>query len=198
MIHNVKLIKKEQQATNKWAGGTTIQLAIYPEDGSYVDRNFDWRLSSAVVELEESVFTKLPGFDRILMVLEGELKLVHEGHHAIDLKPFEKDSFKGEWNTVSYGRARDFNLMIKEGTRGSLEQYKVLQREKLSIDLSGDEGIRRHYAIYLYKGAVRVNIEGKDLGLQGGDLLLLQWQANESISVLGAEGSDSVIITACI
>lgn len=57
----IKVITKEQQKTSTWSGGTTTQLAIYPEDADYGKRNFTWRLSSATVEAEESVFTSLPG-----------------------------------------------------------------------------------------------------------------------------------------
>jgi len=66
MGYEVKLITKEQQKTSKWSGGTTTQLAIYPEDADYGKRNFTWRLSTATVEAAESVFTSLPGIDRII------------------------------------------------------------------------------------------------------------------------------------
>ena len=49
----------------------TTELSIAPENGNYQSRDFLWRLSSATVELEESTFTSLPDFDRIILTLEG-------------------------------------------------------------------------------------------------------------------------------
>ena len=55
--------------TSRWAGGITTQLAIGPAGAQYPNRDFLWRISSAQVELEHSVFTNLhlgfgpePGF----------------------------------------------------------------------------------------------------------------------------------------
>ncbi|WWV69981.1 HutD [Sporomusa ovata DSM 2662] len=33
------------------------------------------------------------------MVLEGEMRLEHTGHHSSYLKPFDQDSFSGNWTT---------------------------------------------------------------------------------------------------
>lgn len=198
MIHNINLIKKEQQTTSKWAGGTTTQLSIYPENGSYADRNFIWRLSSAVVELEESVFTKLPGFDRIIMVLEGGLKLIHKEHHRIQLKQFEQDSFKGEWNTTSYGKARDFNLMLKEGVRGSVMPYFLSEKGRLNIELQAEEDTKAFYALYSYKCTASVSIDKEIFEIADGDLLLIDWGTDLNLSVLGLENSEGILISTTI
>ena len=47
--------------TSHWAGGVTTQLAIGPQGTHYADRDFLWRISSAQVELDHSVFTHLAG-----------------------------------------------------------------------------------------------------------------------------------------
>lgn len=198
MIHSVKLIKKEQQTTNKWAGGTTTQLAIYPYDGSYADRDFTWRLSSAVVELEESDFTKLPGFDRVLMVMDGKLKLDHEGHHERELNRFEQDSFKGGWNTTSYGKARDFNLMLKEGTRGSLVPYFLSENGRLNIELKEAEDIKAFYALYSHKCPAKVSAGKEEFELSEGALLLIEWSGDLNVSLQGHGDSEGAIITATI
>ena len=69
----IRLIRKEDQPTGTWAGGTTTQLAIGPEGADYASRRFEWRISSARVDLDASDFTPLPGFRRILMILEGNV-----------------------------------------------------------------------------------------------------------------------------
>ena len=64
-------LKKEYFSVSSWSGGTTTQLAIEPENAEYKDRDFLWRVSSATVALEESVFTPLPDYERLIMTLEG-------------------------------------------------------------------------------------------------------------------------------
>jgi environmental stress-induced protein Ves len=185
-VFDIKIIKKEQQQTNAWSGGTTTQIAIYPEDSSYTDRDFLWRLSSAVVELEESDFTKLPGFDRHLMVLEGELKLVHKEHHSVFLTQYEQDSFKGSWDTVSFGRARDFNLMLKDGTKGRLEQYDTAVGQKVSLKLEKEDSKQRFLALYCHVGEISIEARGKFEALEERELLLIS--CNDNLSVV-AENS---------
>ena len=70
-----------------WSGGTTTQLAIYPENAVYADRDFLWRVSSATVDLEDSDFTPLPDYDRLIATLEGEIVLTHNGGAPLRLRP---------------------------------------------------------------------------------------------------------------
>ena len=46
--------------TPLWSGGTTTQIAIFPSDTPYSTRDFLWRVSSAVVTDEKSIFTPPP------------------------------------------------------------------------------------------------------------------------------------------
>ena len=61
--------------TTQWSGGATTQLAIAPKGAVYADRDFLWRLSSATVELDESDFTPLPAYDRVISTLRGDMVL---------------------------------------------------------------------------------------------------------------------------
>ena len=54
------------------------------------------------------------------MLLSGEMLLRHEGHHEQRLRAFEQDRFDGAWNTTSFGRAVDFNLMMAQGVEGDI------------------------------------------------------------------------------
>lgn len=121
MVCSYRIIRKNEHKTNYWSGGVTTELAIYPENAVYADRNFLWRVSSASVEAESSVFTSLPGYWRYLMILSGAMTLEHEGHHTVPLKPLEQDSFSGSWVTRSKGKAVDMNLMVAEGCKGELQ-----------------------------------------------------------------------------
>lgn len=116
-----ELYKKEDYEVGTWAGGTTTQLAIYPVGADYKKRDFLWRLSSATVDLEESDFTPLPDYDRTLIVLDGEVVIVHKGVRAIRLRQYEQDRFSGAYDTKSYGCIVDFNLMVRKGSEGFCE-----------------------------------------------------------------------------
>ncbi len=111
----IRIIDPSGYRTSGWPGGKTTELYIYPEDASYSGRNFDFRISTATVETEESAFTKLEGVRRQLAVLEGEMKLVFNGGREISLKPYEVCAFDGGWDTRSYGKVKDFNLMVARG-----------------------------------------------------------------------------------
>lgn len=65
--------------TSTWSGGTTTELFLYPENGSYAARDFLFRISSATVDLEESDFTPLQGVERYITPLEGSFVLAHPG-----------------------------------------------------------------------------------------------------------------------
>ena len=110
--------KEENFSVSAWSGGQTKELAIYPRGQKYIDREFIWRLSSATIETEESDFTRLPDYDRVLMVLDGEVVLEYNGERVAKLKTLEQDSFDGAWKTKSYGRITDFNLMVRKGNAG--------------------------------------------------------------------------------
>ena len=83
-----------EYSTSNWSGGTTTELGIGPEESRYADRNFLWRISSATVDLEESTFTALPDYDRIIMTLAGDIDLCHNGGDWLHLKTFETHSFE--------------------------------------------------------------------------------------------------------
>lgn len=110
-----KIIKKNDHIISRWSGGLSKQLYIYPETSSYQEKNFKFRLSIATTERENSIFTKLSNTQRVISVLNGTMELEHEGKYTIKLGKYEIDHFNGEWNTLSKGKATDFNLMIREG-----------------------------------------------------------------------------------
>lgn len=198
LAYSIKIIRKPEQLTNIWSGGTTTQLYIYPEDADYSKRNFMWRISSAKVDAEESEFTNLPGIWRLIMVLEGEMTLEHKGHHSVHLKPYEQDSFSGEWTTHSRGRVRDFNLMMAEGCRGYLNVIfikKGVYNEKLEWKLT-EEFSKKAEAFYCSYGCVTVTINGKEGHiLNKGDFLIVKRNiGDEDISMEFHSANNEAII----
>lgn len=204
MAYTVKLIRQTEQTTSNWSGGTTTQIAIYPPAASYSDRNFLWRLSSARVEQEETAFTPLPGFWRLIMVIEGELELTHAGHHTVHLRPFEQDSFSGGWTTTSYGKVRDFNLMLAAGCAGELTAISLQEnsREQAAHQPAGTDFSHQTSALYCVAGGVRIAVDSRALyELQPGDLLLLSTPGDAPplpVTIFNAGSTQAQLIKATI
>ena len=138
MIH----LTEKDYAVSRWSGGTTTQIALFPPESSYAGRDFLWRVSSAVVEDGESAFTPLPDYDRHLMLLEGSLLRRHDGGEPLPLDPYQPHAFDGGAETVSVGRCRDFNLMLRKGKcRGELRPLRFPEAGEASI-LCGDLALR--------------------------------------------------------
>ena len=122
---NIQQFTPDSRTTINWASGTSTEIFIHPSNGSFADRNFLFRISTATVEAEESTFTFFEGITRHLMILKGELELIHEGRYTKHLKPYDQDTFSGEWSTRSRGKVTDFNLMLKAGATGSLTHHRI-------------------------------------------------------------------------
>lgn len=184
MSYIVEMIPKEKQTASSWSGGKTTELAIFPRESEYKKRNFKWRLSSATVETEESTFTSLPGISRHLMILEGEMELKHEGHYSILLKPYEQDSFSGDWTSRSIGKARDFNLMLAEGCEGSLEAINAGKGMSIEVLLCPEnvatEAVNYAAALYCAAGEVNISVDRAEIyTLRQDDLMLLSFSTSD-------------------
>lgn len=118
----MKVYRQKDFLESNWSGGKTLELAIFPEDAKYLDRDFLWRLSTANSDREESSFTKLPDYDRILMVLEGDVVLAHGDVRTAHLAALEQDSFDGAIKTKCFGKLlRDYNLIYRKGCKGRMD-----------------------------------------------------------------------------
>lgn len=181
MNNNMEIIKDCQYKKTFWSGGMTTELAIFPPDAQYSERNFKWRLSSATVQIEESIFTHLPGISRIIMVIEGKLILKHEGKHSAALNPFETDSFMGDWTTKCFGKATDFNLMMAEGCSGELDSYIIGGRKKIDICLrntSAKHGTRTD-AFYVVNGNAEIHIQNEKYYVNNMEMLCITRPAGD-------------------
>lgn len=109
--------------TSRWSGGTTTELYLYPEGGSYARREFLFRISSATVDLAESDFTPLPGVERYITPLSGGFTLTHPDTAPVVLGPLAPPyRFWGDVPTHCVGVATDFNLML-QGCDGVMELH---------------------------------------------------------------------------
>ncbi len=167
MKHSI--FTKDQHKHSVWAGGTTTQLIISPADADYAKRNFDFRISSAVVESEESDFTPLPGVNRKLMLLNGSIVINHKDHYRKQLLPFEVESFNGDWETSSKGICNDFNVMTTGETKSELWSIKFDHTTVLKIDNVYDT-----LCVYIHSGRPSIEIDNKRLSLEEKSFLIIE------------------------
>jgi len=163
----MKYIKSQELKCKSWSGGTTTEIYIYPEDSVYANRNFDFRISTATVELETSDFTSLPDINRLIMSLDHPLELWHNGDY-VHLDQYEVNAFKGEWQTSSKGKVKDFNVMFKDHVKATM----LVQR---------DVEINNHHLLGLY--ALEDLIVGH-VRISQGDFLLIEEKGSVNIKGL--------------
>lgn len=175
-----KLNKPEDYITTQWSGGNTTQLGIFPEGEVYADRNFIWRLSSATVDVEESDFTSLPDYNRILAVLNGEVVLAYEGIRTVKLKRLEYDYFDGAYNTKSYGKITDYNLMTRKGYNGKLEVLE-LANENQTLELA--PALSRGF--FCTGGYAVVSFDGNSVMVRDGEQLIINHCPIMTVSYMG-------------
>lgn len=110
----MKILHKTDYVVNKWAGGVTRQLLILPAGSSLQERNFDLRISSAIIDSTDSTFSDFSGYRRILLPVEGRVTLI-AGARQVDLSPTEPFAFDGSATVRSTNTpgAIDFNVIYR-------------------------------------------------------------------------------------
>ena len=196
--YSIRHKNSREYNTSNWSGGTTTELGIGPDGSRYADREFLWRISSATVDLEESTFTALPDYDRIIMTLEGEIDLCHNDGEWMHLKAFETHPFDGGDDTVSRGKVVDFNLMTRKGAAGGEMIPLLFPNDGTVIEINevlSDINSYHEIMIYCYRGQMTVTFEdGNEQTLEekeslwiSGDFLEASWK------LFGASGTCAVM-----
>ncbi|MFW7402444.1 HutD family protein [Vagococcus fluvialis] len=165
------IISEADYKTSTWSGGETTELFLFPPNGDYAKREFDFRLSTATVELEESDFTSLPGFERLIMSLDNSLELHHRNVdklRVVELEPFEVDQFSGSDLTKSFGKCQDFNLIYANGYKGNM---KTKYSGDVTQILSGVTCI--YYALKSAELKIRTEELEQQIKINTGELLVL-------------------------
>jgi environmental stress-induced protein Ves len=137
--------------TNNWSGGKTTEMFIYPTNSNYADRNFDFRISSATVEVEESEFTDLMGFHRLLTIIDGQLELYVNNETPFVLEKDVSFWFSGSDKVKSRGIVRDFNVIFSNKYEVQWRQIKEDEFMKTQLN-QGD-----FLFYFLIKGNVKMN-----------------------------------------
>ena len=169
---NVTLLRVNDFQVSDWSGGKTKQLYLSPTTGHYGKREFDYRLSTATVELAESQFSDLSGFHRILMSLDHTLHLLNASRQEETvLAPFTPYFFEGSDSITSRGTCTDFNLIYSDHYQGQMLAISDGQ------ELTQDEAIQFIYAL----SDLMVTGTGlPSLNLETGQLLIVEKEAQET------------------
>jgi len=185
------ILSPQHFLTTKWSGGSSTQLYIFPANASFTERNFELRISTAKVEVEESTFTALPGIHRKLMILEGEISINHEGQYRKHLKPFNVNNFSGDWKTTSIGTCTDFNVMTT-GQR-QCELYYLAMGAISSYKLKPKETCKNLF-LYATSGAIHVQLMDVNYILATGNLLVIENLSVSYISINSDEDFGLVVL----
>ena len=146
----MEIYRIEDAKKTKWTGGTTTELFIYPKESDFLTRNFSCRISTATIEVNETEFTPLPGFERKIMVLKGQLELEHIGHYTKKLNELDQDTFSGDWKTKSWGMVQDFNVIYRPSMDVNLESISLKKEEIYCSD------VQHMQVVYVLIGSIQV------------------------------------------
>lgn len=186
----IRKLTKDDYRVSTWSGGTTAQLAIYPETEEYADRNFLWRISSATVDLPESDYTALPDYDRFITPLNGQMILTHDGGSETDVKPLTIHEFDGAAATHCVGVCTDFNLMLrKEKAQGFMQAVTLDSENGILIEPLTKE---QTMLFYVVSGTAFLKDEDDVIELCAGESVLI---TNEEYEYL-LESDDSAVVIA--
>jgi environmental stress-induced protein Ves len=168
----------------KNGGGTTTELLVDPPGGGF-ETGFRWRLSTAQVA-SSGPFSPFPGYDRTLLILEGDgMELDHgpHGHQRLDVLG-SPVAFDGAWPTTGNllgGPCRDFNVMSRQGAC----------RHTLRVLHPGAEGLRLEAAptrlLYVLRGGLEVKPSG--LALEAGELLRVEGSGDLDVASASPGGA---------
>ncbi len=163
----IKKINKSEYIVSEWSGGTTSQIAIYPEKSEDKKQNFLWRLSSASIDVETSDFTKLSKYNRYISSLDNQITLNYKNEN-VELKPLDLFYFDGKEDTKSFGKCNDFNLMLKKkecsATIKLVENIDIINNNLYS---------ENQYLIYCICGDVKININNDMINIKEGETLFI-------------------------
>jgi environmental stress-induced protein Ves len=164
--------------TIAWASGTSTELFVFPPTGNFQTREFDYRISTATVEAEETNFSDFSGLTRILLVLQGKLTLIHEDRYTKELATFDQDLFDGAWKIRSKGKVQDFNVMFTENYEAEVNHFSLSENDKREINLDS----KLHF-YFVFNGQFELN--GKSVN--SGDLIEIRQNEIQKLHIICLE-----------
>lgn len=157
----ISIIKKSTLTPSIWDGGKTYEYCIYPTSSSYSERNFDFRISCAAIEKAPSDFTRFEGYQRYLVMLDGDLSIIRNGVEE-KYAQHEIFTFNSNDEIQSFSLGNDFNLMHTNSIKNS-EVY-------LSIV---DGTLNAKFMLFFALTSSTLWVNNKEYNLQSNDLLFI-------------------------
>lgn len=165
----MRILRASDRIAVPWknGGGTTSEVAVYPEDASFDD--FGWRISIACID-RGGPFSTFLGIDRKLAVLEGRVTLTIEGR-AVALSPDSLPAiFPGDVSTSAElieSPASDLNVMTRRGAFTA----RMERRHLGTHDLAASQDAAARFCFPLT--ATSASFEGGVARLEYGDAVEL-------------------------
>lgn len=186
----ITLLTPEDFSTSAWSGGSTTQLYISPAGASYAERNFEVRISTAKVEVEQSAFTYLPGVHRQLMILEGTITITHAARYSKSLTPYDVDTFSGDWSTTAVGTCTDFNVMTTGQHSSALYHLDVAPQGSHRFT---PKPHCKTLCFYLTSDSLQLTV-GKELYSLSSGYLLVMEEINASEILLNSHAGCALVV----
>jgi len=127
----MRLLRAADRAATPWknGGGVTREVAAWPTGAGFDD--FHWRVSMAEVR-EDGPFSVFPGVDRVLVVLEGGMRLTVDGAGVFDLSPGATpavfDGGAAAASALTAGPVLDLNVMTRRGAIKAQVDFLMTER----------------------------------------------------------------------
>ena len=193
----VRVFHSSDYRVTDWSGGRTTELAIAPEGSLYAERKFLWRFSTATAEVEESTYTSLPDYDRVILSLRGLLRLSHDDATWRDFAEFEPYAFDGGVTTQARGKVVDLNLMLRKG-RCAGTMIPIVGGPGLRMDVTAALAAvlpgAEELLVFCFEGAVEAVSGEGTWPLETGDTLHVSNLGGEAWSVRATEMVKAVVV----
>ena len=174
----------------KNGAGSTTELVIEPPGATLAD-GFHWRVSMATVA-ESGPFSSFPGYDRTLLLLEGQgLELEHGPHGRVLLPgPLVPVRFRGEWATT--GRllgvpCLDFNVMSRRET---------LLHEVTILHCGAPAALPEAPVLLVFCCRGVAALPSRGVELRAGELLRMDGGSASGLTIQAAAGSADLAVIA--
>ncbi len=183
----IRIMDRKDFTTTAWQGGETTELFIWPKGAVLADRDFKFRISSAVFTGTRSSFSDFSGYQRFILPLQGTLKLTHEGLYQRELAKNEAEYFDGSWSTLCENSldCRDYNFIVRSDSTALLQ----ILNQGASFECQG-KTILTAYSVEPFT----LDTEGDGKRSQSGDTLyVLETENGAKVTI--AEATSPVILT---
>jgi len=135
---NVKILNPSKYREMPWANGRGVTTELCVRQDVQTGRML-WRLSIAGVDTD-GLFSHFPGYDRVLVLLEGAGLTLSHGDGTVDRLScaFQLAAFPGDATTQAAlvnGPIRDFNVITdRESFSATVAVIDAARSERIAID----------------------------------------------------------------